>query len=197
MDEAQEEAVETAVTEIPVSETEASETAVSEIPVSETEASEGESDIGLEGSAAQVEEAPTPSQDASGATVLRAVLTTAVEEREPIDQIETLTNDNGQIVFFTELGDAEGQTITHRWEFQGEVIAEVSLDIGSARWRTYSSKRLDPAWLGEWKVSVVDESGGILDSATFTYTEAAEIAEPETEPASEVTTESPAAPLEE
>ena len=197
MDEVQPEGAETAISETPASETVVSETATAESPVSEPVVSEDESDLSPEEPALQPEEAPVPSQEVSSAAVLRAILTTGVEEREPIDQVETLTNDNGQIVFFTELGDAEGQTVTHRWEYQGEIIAEVPLDIGSARWRTYSSKMLDPTWLGEWKVSVVDGSGQILGSATFTYTEAAEIAEPDSAPASEVTTETPAAPLEE
>ena len=66
-----------------------------------------------------------------------------------------------------------GQTVTHRWEHDGKVMAEVPFTVNGARWRVFSSKNLDESWLGEWKVSVVDEAGGTLAVNTFTYEKAA------------------------
>ena len=63
--------------------------------------------------------------------VARASFTTAIQDREPADQVGQLTNDTGVVYFFTELRGLEGQTVTHRWEHGGEVRAEVSFNVGS------------------------------------------------------------------
>jgi len=105
-------------------------------------------------------------------SVVRAVFTTAVKDHEPVDNITTLTNDHTRIYFFTELKDMTGQTVTDRWEYKGKVMAEVKFNVGGPRWRVFSSKTLDPSWLGEWKASVVDANGGTLGASTFTYTAA-------------------------
>jgi hypothetical protein len=102
-------------------------------------------------------------------TVARAQFTSAIENREPTDQLTKLTNDQTRVYFFTELKDMANQKITHRWEYKGEVKSEVSFDVGANRWRVFSSKTLDPSWTGEWKVSVVDANGSTLGANTFTY----------------------------
>lgn len=116
--------------------------------------------------------------------VARAIFTTEVQDREPVDQIGQLTNDNSLIYFFTEIRGLEGQTVTHRWEQGGEVRAEVNFNVGGNRWRVWSSKNLQPGWLGEWKVSVVDAGGNVLSQESFAYVPAGE----------ETTTAAPAAP---
>src|SRR5229473_3562358 len=115
-----------------------------------------------------VQPAPTPA-----GSVARAVFATAMNDREPADNITSLDNNATKVYFFTELKDMAGQPVTHRLEFNGKVMSEVKFDVGAARWRVYSSKTLDPLWLGEWKVSVVDAAGSTLRASTFTYTQAA------------------------
>ena len=115
---------------------------------------------------------PTTAQPAPAkttGTVARAQFTSAVQDHEPVDKLTTLTNDKTHIVFFTELKDMANQKVTHRWEYNGKVMSEVSFGVGSDRWRVFSSKTLDPSWTGEWKVSVVDSNGGTLGASTFTY----------------------------
>jgi hypothetical protein len=101
--------------------------------------------------------------------VTRALFTRQVKNLEPVDTISVLTNDKTRITYFTEIHGMAGQVITHRWEFNGKILLEIRLEVGSSRWRAYSSKTLDPAWLGEWKASVVDAAGGTLSVNTFTY----------------------------
>ena len=62
-----------------------------------------------------------------------------------------------------------GETVTHRWEYNGQVMAEVDFQIGGPRWRVYSSKTMMHDWVGDWKVSVVDEDGSPLSVNTFSY----------------------------
>lgn len=108
----------------------------------------------------------------STGTVARAQFTSAVENREPVDKVSSLLNDKNRVYFFSEIKDASSQKITHRWEYNGKVMSEVNFDIGSDRWRVFSSKNLDPSWTGEWKVSVLDQAGGTLGASTFTYDKA-------------------------
>ncbi len=115
-------------------------------------------------------EAP-PRTSASRGSVHRAIFTSAVREREPVDQVEALANDQRKIFFFTELRGFEGQTALHRWEYKGQVMAEVPFKVRGARWRVWSSKALEPIWTGEWRVSVVDGTGRVVESRRFVFAE--------------------------
>ena len=65
-------------------------------------------------------------------------------------------------------GATEPMTATHVWYRDGTTMARVELNVGSASWRTVSSKRLLPDWTGQWEVRVLDASGTLLRSETFT-----------------------------
>jgi hypothetical protein len=117
-----------------------------------------------------VENAPaaTPAVAVAG-TVTRAVFTTKVANRKPTNTISSLTNDITRICYFTEIEGMAGQTVIHRWEYNGKLMLEKSFKVGAARWRVYSMKTLDPSWLGEWKASTIDANGSSLSVNTFTY----------------------------
>ncbi len=104
--------------------------------------------------------------------VARSAFTTGVADREPADELSTLGNDVDRVLYFTDLRGLEGRTVVHRWQYKGEVMAEVPFAVGGPRWRVHSSKALDPSWLGEWTVSVVVD-GEVLASEGFRYTDAA------------------------
>jgi hypothetical protein len=106
--------------------------------------------------------------------VKRATFISSVVEREPVDDVDSLTTDVDKVFFFTEIIDMAGKTVTHRWMFGGEVVAEVPFEIGGPRWRVYSSKKLVPGWAGMWKVTVVDDVGKELHEDSFVYVAAAQ-----------------------
>ena len=112
---------------------------------------------------------PTRVTAATGGSVVRAVFTTMMRDREPMDDITTLGTDVGQVYFFTELGDMNGQRVTHRWQRNGDVMAEVSFDVRASRWRVWSNKTLTPQLTGTWTVTVLDGSGSVVHEATFEY----------------------------
>ena len=105
--------------------------------------------------------------------VSRAILTSAIEQREPVDslsnQIVGIAQANTKLFYFTQLINKRDTQVHHQWYFENELIAEVALNIGSDNWRTYSSKLIKPSQQGEWKVQLVDESGTILASHQFNY----------------------------
>jgi len=139
---------------------------------------------------------PTPEPVAPPAqgSVAPAVFTTGVIDREPADAVEQLSADHEQVFFFTELSGMDGQTATHRWEFAGEVVAEVPFDVGGQRWRVYSSKKLQPGWVGTWTVTVVDAAGRELSRSQLDFQPAPELQPTEEEPAAPEAQIAPAAP---
>jgi hypothetical protein len=105
--------------------------------------------------------------------IARAQFTTAVIAREPVDRVESMypMNDepSGTLYYFTEVVNMGGETVTHVWEYEGQVIAEVLLEIGSDRWRTWSSKQLLPSMTGFWRVLVIDAQGNLLSTDRILY----------------------------
>ena len=124
------------------------------------------------------------------ADIARATFTTAIEGREPVDQITQLGDDKTSVYFFTEITGMNGHSITHRWEFGGEPRFEMSFSVGADRWRVWSNKTLTPGAPGEWKVVVLDEAGYVLRTEVLNYGAAAAT----TAPAAESAPAAPSAP---
>lgn len=105
--------------------------------------------------------APTAAMSAEG-KVSRAQFTSAILDREPVDEVTSIDSTTSKIFFFTELRNLEDRTVTHRWTHGGEVKAEVIFKVRGSRWRVYSSKTLLPEWIGDWTVEVISEDGTVL-----------------------------------
>ena len=106
---------------------------------------------------------------ATGDVVKRAVICSSVAEREPADALTTVPATTATVCFFTEIMGMEGKTITHRWMRDGTTMADVSIAVGAARWRCYSTKTI-AGMAGAWTVQVLDDAGNKLGEATFTVT---------------------------
>ena len=99
--------------------------------------------------------------------IKRAIVTSAIESREPVDNLDTVSGLD-KVYFFTEVINSANTMITHRWFLNGKLEAEVVLKIGSDRWRTYSSKNLVyPNHAGNWQVEAVDQDNQVIGSAIF------------------------------
>ena len=128
----------------------------------------------------------------SRGSVMRSIFTNAIEDREPTDNMKSTGNTSNKVIYFTELRDMSGQMAKHRWEHNGNVMAEVEFNVRGPRWRVWSSKSFMPSWEGEWKVSVLNAAGEVISEELINYTQPEAVAGPEntdlTEPA---TTDSP------
>lgn len=119
----------------------------------------------------------TPEETIQG-KVARAIFTSEIIDREPADNLTEISNSTDRIFFFTDLRNLTGQIITHRWEYNDKVMAEVKFKVGAGpRWRVYSSKNLLPEWTGAWTVTVSDENEQTLDASVFNYTQAEQTVE--------------------
>ena len=74
----------------------------------------------------------------------------------------------GKLYAFTRVVGAEHHTkVHHRWYWGDQLMATVDLPVQSVSWRTWSSKNIEPHWIGNWKVEIVGEDGAILDTVQF------------------------------
>ncbi len=95
---------------------------------------------------------------AADLSVVDGVITSAIENQMPVDRIESYRADYGKLYCFTRITGAQADTeVTHVWYFHDDELARVTLPVKSADWRTYSSKRFLPQWVGEWRVVILDE----------------------------------------
>lgn len=103
--------------------------------------------------------------------VVRAQLTSAVSDREPVDRLPSSIEVSGgqvnRILFFSEVRNLAGHGVSHRWEHEGRTMADVPFSVRGDTWRMHSSKRITAAMTGAWRVVVVDKGGAELASVSF------------------------------
>ncbi len=109
---------------------------------------------------------------ATGVRVTRAALSRGIRDREPVEVLsEDLLMAPGETVevyFFTELHGFAGETVTHRWELDGVIVAEVPFTMGNnSRWRVYSSKSIGPDGEGRWRAVAVNDRGREIGALSF------------------------------
>ena len=98
-----------------------------------------------------------------GGSVSRATFTRAVVNREPVDYLIQISQARQHLYFFSELKGLTGDTITHRWETDGQVVAEHPFNVGGPKWRIWSSHTIDRP--GTWLVKVVNAKGTVLQES--------------------------------
>jgi len=102
--------------------------------------------------------------------ISRAVLTRSVEKREPVNVFAAdvrVSQFEGTLSFFSELKGLQGQQVKHIWYFESETMAEITLNVTSPRYRTYSTKNIMNTQTGHWRVDVVDEQGNLIAQKEF------------------------------
>jgi hypothetical protein len=127
----------------------------------------------LVAAASWAQEAAAPGSAApAGLGVERAVVATAVESREPVGEASSFPASTPQVVFFTRITGASGETfVEHVWRHGDAEKARVRLTVGSPSWRTWSVKTLHPGSAGKWTVEVQDSEGKPLKAVEFTVEE--------------------------
>lgn len=103
--------------------------------------------------------------------VERAVLTSGMANREPVDDLGHTYQHSGdaydRLTFFTQIMNHDGRAINHRWYRNGELDSEVTLAIGSNSWRTYSTRQISSMATGDWSIRVVNDGGDELVHYSF------------------------------
>lgn len=101
--------------------------------------------------------------------ISRAVFTTEVKDREPVNQVLILDSTYNKVYFFTDLRHFEGRDVIHRWEHDGHVVSQKVFSVKGPRWRVYSTMALDKSMTGRWTVVVTDKQGCPIKAVIFEY----------------------------
>jgi len=102
-------------------------------------------------------------------SISRAMFTTEIIDREPTDRVLILENDRSTIHFFSDLRHFEGQTVSHRWEYEGQVVMTKSFVVKGPRWRVFSTRTLEANQTGRWTVVITDKDDCPLKAVLFRY----------------------------
>ena len=101
--------------------------------------------------------------------VARAIVTTAIENREPINRVLIAENKLDKLYFFSDLRHMQGQQVIHRWEYEGKVVLRKRFDVKGPRWRIYSSNKMSPAMTGRWTVMITDMHDCPIKAVVFQF----------------------------
>lgn len=97
-----------------------------------------------------------------------AVVCRDVVDRAPVGIGDVIAKESEKVYCFTRVVGAQGETqITHNWYYKGALKASVVLNVRSSNWRTWSSKTMNPDWVGEWMVEILSQDGTPLESIIF------------------------------
>lgn len=102
--------------------------------------------------------------------VVRAQLTSAIYQREPVDSIDHIRLSQGaskRIHFFMQLRDLANQQVSVHWFFKDKEVEKMNLIVGHELWRTHAYKLLSKTRLGSWHVELHDASGSLLAQRNF------------------------------
>jgi len=109
-----------------------------------------------------------PPQQISSDQVSRFAYTTDIHDREPVDSLNRLHGDVAHVYYFTELNNMTGQNVLHRWEYGGEIHAQVEFNVGGPRWRVWSRKDIPHQFAGgQWTVSVINAAGEVIHQTSI------------------------------
>jgi hypothetical protein len=114
---------------------------------------------------------PALSQDKTPVAVSEASLCLDVVDLSCVGENAQFPVEAGKIYCFSRIVGAQTPiTITHVWYYNDHEMARVPLTVNSSNWRTYSSKRILPAQVGEWHVDIMGPQGELLKKIVFNVT---------------------------
>ena len=115
--------------------------------------------------------ARTEAAESTSLKVEEAFICTDVAGLTPIGASAQFQASVGRLYCFTKITGAQKPTrVTHVWYYGESKQAWVTLEVGSARWRTYSSKAIQRYQTGPWRVEVLGPDVEVLRTVNFEIT---------------------------
>jgi len=100
----------------------------------------------------------------------RFQLARTVSNKEPQGELRDIRfkADGSAVVWaYSEVIGMRGSQLKYIWLHQGAEVARVPVGVRGDRWRSYSSKNINQAMSGAWRVELQDDRGRLLASADF------------------------------
>lgn len=103
--------------------------------------------------------------------IKRFIISSSVKTNEPVGTINDIIFDNNiaTVYAFSEVSNLNNTTLYYIWSLDDKDVAKVKVNVGGNRWRSYSSKFIQPNMHGEWKVELQNGQGEILAINRFYY----------------------------
>lgn len=118
----------------------------------------------------QVEDIDNVENIQSG-NVPRAILTTGVKQKEPVDNVSSPVYVGKQAAiklhYFTEIINKDGDILYHHWKREGQSIFKRKITISGNRWRASTNKFIQYFDQGEWSVILETDEGDVLSEIKF------------------------------
>ncbi|RBW47676.1 hypothetical protein DS885_01615 [Psychromonas sp. B3M02] len=94
-----------------------------------------------------------------------------VEDHEPLGTINDIEFEDGTLTIyaFSEVYDLKDTVLYYVWSLNGRDVATVPIKIGADRWRSHSTKFIEPSMKGQWSVKLQNSQGDTLAINQFTY----------------------------
>lgn len=101
--------------------------------------------------------------------VSKATVCRSIENRMPAGVDQSFHPSDGKIYVWSMIESRQGSsTIHHIYYLEGKKISDVSLDVRSSRWRTWSSKTIaSNRFRGKWHVDITTSNGDLLRRLFF------------------------------
>ena len=107
--------------------------------------------------------------DSFAGSVTRAMFTTEIKQKEPVNDALIIENKVKNIYFFSEVEGMQGKTVIHRWEHRGETVFEKKFKVTRRLEKLVSNFKLNPEKTGEWMVVITDETAWPIKAVMFKY----------------------------
>jgi hypothetical protein len=101
--------------------------------------------------------------------VLKTAVCRDVEHKNPFGKIHSVQWSTDRVYVWNLIESKAGvSSIRHIYYFKGKKVSDISLDVKSHRWRTWSYKALsDKRFIGPWRVDITSADGKLLKSVRF------------------------------
>ncbi len=106
-------------------------------------------------------------QDTAVISVEDIQICTSVEDHMPVGTDSTFSSGVEKLYCYNRIINGGGNSITHVWYFNDKEMARVELSVGADSWRTWSTKKIMPGWVGFWRVDVLSVDGNVIASKKF------------------------------
>lgn len=104
--------------------------------------------------------------------VERFILAKSVINNEPRGDIQSITpkaDGAAAIYCFSDVVGMKDKVLYYYWLRDGKTVAKVRVGAWGKRWRSHSSKILNPTMKGDWRVELRKADSTLLASAEFVY----------------------------
>ena len=104
-----------------------------------------------------------------GIKVVKAVAGIGIQDRDPIDVGNSFQWSKGRVYIWSMIDCTNPpSSIKHIYYFNDQKVSEVSLDVKSNQWRTWSYKTIsDKRYIGQWRVDITSADGKVLETIQF------------------------------